>query len=98
MKTICQQQIGQVDSTIKVPAGSKFLAAQLQRGDLCVWFLADPDQPTVERRVAVRFTGQLIPSDQEDWEHLSTYQTSASYVYHVFIEPFDRTDRIARLP
>ena len=72
--------------TITVPAGSKFLAAQHQGRDICVWMDvdADPDAPKVLTAFAIVGTGsQFTEEFSEDMEYRATVQVGA-YVWHIF--------------
>ncbi len=87
MRTIWKQQIGMAErNTIKVPAGSIFLAVQMQRNDLCVWYLTDPTQPMVERTIATFGTGHDIPNSiADEWHYLGTFQVQGGlFIFHAF--------------
>ena len=74
------------DTTRELPAGAKFLDAQNQDGQLCLWFLCDPDAKETPRTFRIVGTGKTAPEGIEHWEHIGTVQ-DPPFVWHVFVEP-----------
>lgn len=75
--------------TIIVPYGSQFVDAKMQRGQVCVWFLADV-QTTSKESVEFRVlgTGEEFKYEykhsQIPWEYLATVQNDVqTFVWHV---------------
>jgi hypothetical protein len=42
---------------IETPAGAEILYVDKQHGLLCLWFLCDPAQPSVKRKIMIAGTG-----------------------------------------
>lgn len=81
--------------TVVLPAGAQILTAGLQRGELFVWALIDPEKaPSVERRIEVVGTGfSMFDSTRK---HIGTVLSEAAvidgmmasaFVWHVFELP-----------
>jgi hypothetical protein len=66
---------------IAVPFGAKFLTAQLQAGEWCIWYLCNDQQPMTSRKIVVVGTGHETPSGVLDY--IDTIQDGA-YVFHLF--------------
>lgn len=70
--------------TIKVPAGTRLLTVQVQRGTPCIWGLCDERMGLQEhRRIGVYGTGNPMPDDPG--KYLGTFQVhEGAPVFHVF--------------
>jgi hypothetical protein len=85
MRTIWKFKVEQFTAQrMLVPVGIKFLSAQMQGDDLCVWAEVDNDPNTIESGVvwiAAVGTGQHIPV----WavNYIGTVQIG-DYVLHVY--------------
>lgn len=73
---------------LELPAGARFLSAQLQGLSPQMWFLLDPSRSKQLRRFVIAMTGGKVP-DPEKLQHLSTLQMGA-IVVHLF--EYDRRD------
>lgn len=89
--------------TIEMPRSAQVLEIAVQphadRVELNLWAMVMPDQPKVERRVAMLATGEEIPTEiVEKFSFVKTFQfleprldnednvVPKSVVYHVFVE------------
>jgi hypothetical protein len=61
MKIYKQILAGEERQTIEVPAGTEFLTAQVQNSAICVWYKCDPDNPPMQRSIAIVPTGGTPP-------------------------------------
>lgn len=67
---------------VDMPVGAEVLDAQLQRGQLVLWAIVDPDAETEQRLFRVCMTGETV-SRPERLRHISTLQYH-EFVYHIF--------------
>ena len=73
-------------STHQVPAGAKFLTAQIQLsayvggGGIMLWGLVDPEAPLEARTIQIVGTGHEVPANAR---YIATVQDGA-LVWHVF--------------
>ena len=70
-------------TVIKVPFGSKFVHFGVQNDEFMVWLEVDEEFPMVERHLAVKGTGHLIPQFAE---HLGSV-ISDPFVWHLYELP-----------
>lgn len=84
METICKFTLEITDEqTINLPVGFQVLTVQMQNGQLCLWALVDPSQPTITHTAFVVGTGN--PCDHvAGYAYVGTVQ-ERSFVRHVFI-------------
>lgn len=82
MKTIWKTVLDlSEEQRITVPAGAEFLTVQEERGQVCVWFLCDPAQPSEERTILMREIGETVP----DVGYIASAQIARdSLVFHFF--------------
>lgn len=59
-------RVDQERQTIKMPSGARILDAQLQRKQVVLWALVDPDMPEKEYTIWVWGTGQPAPTVSSD--------------------------------
>ena len=76
--------------TVKMPARSRVLTAQIQKGELFVWVMADPSEPgTVDYPFWIHGTGHPVEEmDSQPIRYISTVQPTTfgqSLVLHVFV-------------
>jgi hypothetical protein len=68
---------------IRVPMGAKFLTAQMQGDQLCVWYECNPKNPLQERTIAIYGTGNMLPTDPG--KYIATFQMlGGTLVFHVY--------------
>ena len=86
-KVIWKTVLSAVDEQcIRLPEGAMVLTAQVQRGDICLWFLCNPDRQSIPRRIFIVGTGNLMPYDVPA-RYIGTVQLEAgALVFHVFEE------------
>lgn len=74
------------EQTITIPGGAKILTVQLQKGDLYIWAIVDPNEPLRDRTIYVRGTGHPLNfSINKAIRYVGTFQLSAGdLVFHVF--------------
>jgi hypothetical protein len=67
-----------------MPDGARILSVQNKAGELCLWALVDPDQPTVS--VGVRIVGTGNPfDDAKEWADCFVGTViQGRFVWHVF--------------
>lgn len=84
MKTIWKFPLYLADvQTIEMPAGAKILSVQVQRDNLCLWALVDPDAAKEGTTILIYGTGHKITAANP--EHIGTFQLSdGALVFHVF--------------
>lgn len=70
--------------TIKLPSFAQILTVQLQKTNLCLWALVDPDETGEDlRTIEIRGTGHNMPETER--KYLGTFQMMAGdLVFHVF--------------
>ena len=89
---IWKYRIELVDSqTVHFPAVRYFLHAGQQGtgpyGDLCLWFMVDPESAQVERTIRIYGTGHQIDKPEDELNYLaSVVMGSGQLVWHVFEE------------
>lgn len=67
---------------LTLPAGSEFLAVQIQHGEPRAWFLCEQGAPNFERTFICVPTGEASISDEE---YLGTFQLGdGALVFHLF--------------
>lgn len=67
---------------IEMPRGAQVLTVQEQFGELRLWALVDPTEPTVERAIRMAGTGHPIDAGHVG-RYISTVQ-QGSFVWHFF--------------
>lgn len=84
--TIWKYEIEATDRlTISIPKGAQFLSVQVQRQNICVWFLVNPKLPPEDRFFSIYGTGHVIP--MQPGTYLGTFQLmGGSLVFHLFEE------------
>lgn len=87
MQTIWKFPINVTDEQqINVPKGARFLTAQFQHGNLCLWAQVDDSAFTERRTIRVIGTGHPIP-DAASLQYIASVQTmGGNLVFHVFIK------------
>ena len=58
--------------TMTLPEGAVFIDIQAGQSGPSVWFLVDPTAPTEERNFCMVATGQPLPNEILDCQHLAT--------------------------
>ena len=83
---IWKHDLKMIDSQdVLIPRGSKILTAQIQRGELQLWFACNESENLERRRVHVVGTGNPMPDNLG--EYISTFQLyGGDLVFHVFVE------------
>jgi len=85
MRRIYKYPITPALSELRLPEGAKFLSLQEQQGEPQMWWLVEPDNKKVVRKIRVFGTGHELPA--KPLEFLGTFQTyGGSLVFHVFEE------------
>ena len=70
---------------INVPKFSKILSVQLQKSNVCVWILCDPNQPLTTRTFRLAGTGHEIKEDIAGLIFIGTFQVyGGDLVFHLF--------------
>lgn len=71
---------------IDMPRGAQVLCAREQNGELYLWALVDPEEPTEERHFDVFGTGHVIPPLLEGGRRFvdTVLMHEGSLVLHVF--------------
>lgn len=88
-KTIWKFPLKIIDEQgITLHEGAEFLSLQMQRGQPCLWFLIDPNQPTAFVLVRIYGTGHHV--DDTPGKYLGTFQriygsADTTFVGHVFM-------------
>lgn len=59
------KQVLEPETTFNPPIGTEFLHVAEQNGQVCLWFLCDPAQPTESRKVVCVGTGHETPANGE---------------------------------
>lgn len=62
---------------IPIPADAEILSVAVQRGNICVWALVDPDRPALIRKIEVIGTGHPMETG-----------VSRKFIGTVIAEPF----------
>jgi len=78
---------------VPMPADAEILSVQIQRGDVCLWAIADPDGRESE---SIVFRWNVTGEDAlpPPWKYVATVQFNDQYVFHLFRLPETRnTDR-----
>ena len=85
MKTVWKSVLEIKDvQSLDIPHGAEFLSAQIQQGNLCVWYRCDPAETKVKRYFSIVGTGNDCPPD---WEYISTFQIfQGDLIFHVFVQ------------
>lgn len=72
-------------ATIEMPQGAYVLSAQVQRGDLFIWAMVNPDNPREKRHFRIAGTGHVLEGGSSDYLFIDTVQLSDGVlVLHVF--------------
>jgi len=69
--------------TIPLPAGARILHVALQRDQICLWALVDPDAEVAPVKAWIIGTGHRVVADE--WRHAGTVQIG-DFMWHVFLE------------
>lgn len=88
MRAIHKYTLEVGDTTLKIKAGAKVLALQVQRRQVVLWALVDPDRLDHEIWVVRCYgTGQpLLPDELDGLEFLGTAQlANGDFVGHFFV-------------
>lgn len=67
--------------TVVMPIGSEILSVDNQRGSLCLWAMADPEQPEQNRNIEIIGTGNPMLDGRR--EFIGTVVMNP-FVWHVF--------------
>jgi hypothetical protein len=62
------------------PANAEILSAQVQNGQICLWFLVDPNMPPRDMTIAIHGTGN--PISGEFGNYIGTCQLNG-FVWHI---------------
>jgi hypothetical protein len=74
-----------IRSKVQMPQGARVLSVQVQRNELVLWALCDPDAPKVERVFRAVMTGEPM---MEHGHYIATVQLNGGdVVAHVFEVP-----------
>jgi len=69
---------------IAMPENAQVLCVQMQRGQVCMWYMCDPSQPKVKRLFRVVGTGHEMSSgNMNEMSYVGTVQHN-DLVWHVF--------------
>lgn len=68
---------------VKAPEHATFLDAQFQGGQLCAWFLVEPEKATEAITLRIFGTGHPITEPLDELIHLATVQ-EPGFVWHIF--------------
>lgn len=68
---------------VEMPKWSDPLFVQYQSGDLCLWALCDPSEPTVSRLIRIVGTGHDSPDSRNGYIG-TTQSPNGLFVWHVF--------------
>lgn len=69
--------------TISMPTGAEVLSAQVQRGQICLWALCNPEAQREDRTFAIYGTGH--PVEDTPGKFLGTVQLEGgAFIFHVF--------------
>ena len=85
MKTIWKYRINLAErQTITVPAGGQILCVKVQYDAIAIWSEVETDNPTEERTIVIRGTGQ--PFHMPRGEHFCYLDTVllGDFVWHVY--------------
>ena len=85
MKTIYKYEIPVEEKfSIPIPQGCRILKVGMQHGRVYLWALVETDREMVERKFAIKGTGQEI-NDDEFLEYIGTFfQLQGTFVWHLF--------------
>lgn len=68
---------------IQVPRERSFLAARMQNGAPCLWFIVDPESPKVPLYIEIFGTGHAVPDGTRQF--LGTVMSHMdTFVWHIF--------------
>lgn len=86
MRTIHKQVLQIADEqTIQVPIGTANMYVGTQRGDVCMWYMCDPDNEYQDITIRIYGTGHPIEEDVNLLRYLGTAMTEGGrFVWHVF--------------
>lgn len=82
VKIIYKEKV-QDNTVVSVTKDTKFLSAQMQDGDLTIWFMLDLNEPRQHVWIRVYGTGHSIPDNPG--EYIGSAQ-AGRFVWHVFAE------------
>ncbi len=86
--TIWKYPVSLADSfELERPGGAKLLHLDVQNGQPFMWFLLNPNMPTVARAFYVRGTGHDCEALEQCTHRGSFMLQNGSFVFHVFEEP-----------
>lgn len=72
---------------VSMPKGARVLSVGVQRGDVQVWALVDPEAPMEDRRFKVAGTGHYLVGGVENMRFIGTvHMASGQLVWHIFEE------------
>lgn len=84
MLTIWKESIPITDSFgIALPKDAKTLSVQPQGGQVCIWFLCDPQNVKLLRQFRIFGTGHPI-EELEGFRFVGTFQLPVGLVFHLF--------------
>jgi len=83
MKTIWKYEfdISTLEMDKMIPEGSTLLDVQIQKDSICAWFVVNPYNGLVNRKLKAYMTGGSFPDDC--WNYVSTVQLGG-FVFHIF--------------
>lgn len=87
MKTIWKYQLEITDqATLLMPQGAQILCVQVQRNEVCLWALVEPDNNNEPRDIRIYGTGHPV-EDAQQLTYVGTFQLhDGALVFHVFEE------------
>lgn len=87
-QVVWKKQLDAYTDTIDVPQGSKILCLKVQYGVPTVWFLANPEAPSVTIKYKILGTGhQIEDQNLNGLTYLDSFLIAEdTLVFHVFME------------
>jgi hypothetical protein len=72
------------EQAVFLPVGAKILSVHMQQGQLCLWFLCEPNPMQERRTILVRGTGHFINPSQIKQFIGTVLMHNDNLVWHVF--------------
>lgn len=91
MSKIYKYQLEIGTTVVSMPEDARVITAQVQRGNLCMWVVVDPNAEVIDRHFAVVGTGHHVPDSAK---YIATFQLdNGGFVGHVFeVQPYKIPD------
>jgi hypothetical protein len=81
--SIWRSDCRQFEQEIAVPTAARFLSAQIQGDQLCLWALVNPKAPLQLKRIVILGTGHPVPTEQ--MRFIDTVQMeNGALIWHIF--------------